>query len=208
MNTILTNKWREFYKPVIEELFQYCPEMMGRKIAEANVQQAFTLAKTRELVSGEGKILCVGSFEDTACESLKKLGYNVTGIDPAVNISLDAFFKDTGAKTANYNVIFSTSVIEHVPDDETFIDQICKLLAPGGYGILTCDFRNDWKEGDPKPHEDFRLYTKQDLLVRFDKILVDNNCFLEGVPDYDHEPDFWYGNYNYSFATFTFKKHG
>lgn len=205
MNAILTDKYREEYKPVIQELFKHCPEMMSRKLELANVQQAHTFAKTREFANMQSNILCVGSFEDTAAETLIELGYNVVGIDPALNMDLTTFFNKTKEK---FDVIFSTSVIEHVPNDEQFIDQICKLLAPGGYGVLTCDFRNDYKEGDPKPGEDQRLYTKQDLLVRLYAVLIDNNCFLEGTPDYDYPPDFWYGHFNYSFATYTFRKHG
>lgn len=205
MNTILTDTWREFYKPIIKELFQHCPEMMARKLELANVQQAHTFAKTREFANIQSKILCVGSFEDTAAETLIELGYNVVGIDPALNMDLTTFFNQTKEK---FDVIFSTSVIEHVPNDDEFIDQICKLLAPGGYGVLTCDFRNDYKEGDPKPGEDVKLYTKQDLLVRLYKVLIDNNCFLVGEADYDYPPDFHYGIYTYSFATYTFRKHG
>lgn len=210
MNTILTDKYREEYKPVIQELFEHCPEMMSRKLELANVQQAHTFDMTRKLSTKDSKILCVGSFEDTACESLQALGYYVTGIDPAVNVGLNDFFEHNQQSISprKFDVIFSTSVIEHVPNDEEFIDQICKLLSPGGYGVLTCDFRDDYKEGDPKPGEDFRLFTKHDLLVRLNEVLVANNCSLVGEPDYDYPPDFWYGNYNYSFATYTFRKNG
>ena len=41
LNRILTNQDRELYKPLIEKMFEVCPEMMSRKISEANVQQAF-----------------------------------------------------------------------------------------------------------------------------------------------------------------------
>lgn len=206
MNKVLTNKQRENYKGVISELFQLCPDMMSRKIPEANVQQAFILDTVRKLCNEnkETSILAVGSFEDTALEALIKTGYcNFVAIDPAVNESLDTYFKRSDEK---FDIIFSTSVIEHVQDDELFIDQICKLLNVGGHCTLTCDFRNDYKEGNGKPGEDFRLYTKNDLLVRLHKILESNNCSLVSEPDYDHEPDFVYGIYTYSFATYTFKK--
>ena len=205
MNTILTDKYREYYKPVIEELVQQCPEMMSRKLELANVQQGFTFSKTREHATLDSKILCVGCYEDTAYETLKATGYDVTGIDPFVNMSLDIFFNQN---TDKFDVIFSTSVIEHVENDELFIDQICKLLKPNGYGILTCDFRNDWKTGDPKPEEDFRLFTEFDLLVRFKRILDENNCSLVGTPDYNYPPDFTYGVYQYSFGSYMFQKNG
>ena len=203
MNTILTDEQRYIYKNVIDELFQLCPETMSRKFPRANVQQAFVLDTVRKFSNKESKILSVGSFEDTASESLVKLGYQIKEIDPAINFDLNTFFLSTQEK---YDTILSTSVIEHVENDELFIDQICKLLKIGGHAIITCDFRNDYIIGNPKPTEDYKLYTKNDLLVRFKSILDTNNCILVGEPDYDHSPDFQYQIYWYSFATYVFKK--
>jgi SAM-dependent methyltransferase len=203
MNIILNDTQREKYKSVIEELFVLCPDTIQRKITRANVQQAFILDIVRKLISFDSKLLCVGSFEDTACEALIKLNYNVVAIDPAINMSLDTFFQQADYK---FDIVFSTSVIEHVKDDETFLDQICKLTKSNGYGILTCDFRNDYNGNKNKPVEDVRLYTKNDLLVRLKKVLTNNRCSLHGTIDYDHPPDFQYGIYAYSFATYMFKK--
>lgn len=205
MNFILNDIKRFYYKDTIDELFLLCPETMSRKLPRANVQQAFILDTVRKLSlkDNNNNMLCVGAYEDTASQSLIKNGYNVTEIDPNINMSLDSFFKKTSEK---FNTIFSTSVIEHVDDDNLFIDQICKLLKVGGYGVLTCDFRDDYKPGDGKPGEDYRLYTKNDLLVRFKSILEQNGCILFGEVDYDHEPDFQYGIYTYSFASYVFKK--
>src|SRR6185503_6174263 len=120
----------------------------------------------------------------------EKLHIKVIGVDPVMNMSLDTFFKLTKDK---FDIIFSTSVIEHVKDDELFIEQICKLLKPEGYAILTCDFRDDYKEGDPKPVEDERLYTKHDLTVRLNNIAKQDGCEMIGEINYDGEPDFCYG---------------
>lgn len=211
MNILLDDTQRELYKPVIKYLFDLCPDMMGRKISEANVQQAFVFNTVNNLRNDESKILAVGCHEDTAYEALKKLGVNVIGVDPLINMSLDTFFKITQQVNGviakdKFDIIFSTSVIEHVENDEQFIEQICKLLNPNGIAILTCDFRNDWVKGNPKPDEDKKLYTKHDLTVRLNNILKENNCSLYGKIDYEGEPDFYYGNYHYNFATLTFKK--
>lgn len=204
MNFILTDQKREHYKPVIEELFKLCPETMSRKIARANVQQAFVLDTVRALSTKDSELLSVGSFDDTASESLIKLGYNVKEIDPAINMDLDTFFKQSNGKL--FDTILSTSVIEHVENDGLFVDQICKLLKPGGFAVLTCDFRDDYKVGHGKPGVDYRLYTKNDLLVRFAAILTSNNCAMYGETNYDHPPDFQYESFVYSFATYVFRK--
>lgn len=204
MNTILDDEQREKYKADIDELFTLCPDMMNRKYLRANVQQGFVFNKVKELSTLSSDILCVGSHEDTACEGLKKTGYNVTAIDPVVNMDLDTFYKKSDGK--KYDIVFSTSVIEHVPQDEPFIDQICKLLNPNGYAVLTCDFNNDYGKKAEAPVGDFRLYTKNDLLVRFDKILKENGCEMFGEINYESPPDFNFGGCIYSFATYVFTK--
>lgn len=215
MNIILNDIQRDNYKRVIEELHKLCPETIQRKIPRANIQQAFVLDTVQSLVSSKSSpMLAVGSYEDTASEALKKLGYNIVEIDPLVNgYDLNSYFNEFFysnisllPRTKLYEIIFSTSVIEHVENDEVFIDQICKLLKPGGYGVLTCDFNNSYVQGGPKPGEDYRLYTKDDLLVRLNAVLQKNGCSIYGVIDYDHLPDFQYGIYTYSFATYVFRK--
>ena len=127
--------------------------MMRRKIPEANVQQAFVLDSVYKFIKmkPKPKALCVGSFEDTAAASLKMIGYHIEEIDPALNCDLETYFNLPTTTKASYDVIFSTSVIEHVPDDETFIRQIAKLLAPEGVGVLTCDYNDAYKPGDRLP---------------------------------------------------------
>ncbi len=195
MNILLNDKQRERYKPEIETLYALCPEMMSRKLSRANVQQAFVFDTVMSFMTGYSKVLCAGHFEDTAYEALKTFGHDVIGVDPQVNMSLNTFFNLTQDK---FDIIFSTSVLEHVKEDELFIAQICQLLKPNGVAVLTCDFKNDWKEGDGKPGED--------ETVRLNKVLESNGCSMYGVVDYSGEPDFWYGVYCYSFATFCFKK--
>lgn len=204
LNKILNNTEREFYKESINELYSLCPETIKRKIVNANVQQGFVLHTTKYLGNSFDEILSVGSFDDTASESLIKLGFNVTEIDPSINYDLHTYYINNLDK--KFDIIISTSVIEHVENDELFIDEICKLLKSGGYGIITCDFKNTYKRGDLKPSVDYRLYTKNDLLERLMGILIKNDCDIYGDYDYDSEPDFIFENCLYSFATYVFKK--
>jgi len=205
LNRILTDRDRKDFEPLIEEMFELCPEMMGRKIPQANIQQAFALnfIIRLHLYVDVLSMLCVGSFEDTTTESLKQLGYTVTNIDPVVNMNLATFRKSTNKK---FDIIFSISVIEHVVDDEQFIGDICNLLNDGGIAILTCDFKDDYKTGDPLPATDVRFYTKYDLLERLPRVLEKNNCSLFDEPYLDDLPDFLYQGHTYSFATYVFRK--
>jgi SAM-dependent methyltransferase len=206
-NRILDDGERERLAPAIEQLHALAPETMKKKIARANVQQAFVLEAVKHFAERYAKpdMLCVGSFEDTASESLKALGFSIEEIDPAINCDLETFSRLGTTAPRSYDIIFSTSVIEHVPEDEPFVEQIRDLLAPGGVAILTLDYQEAYRFGDPKPQADCRLYTHRDLLGRFLPIL--EGCDLVDLPIWlDSPPDFQYEGVMYGFAGFVFEK--
>jgi SAM-dependent methyltransferase len=207
-NRILDNSARKLYAPAVKKLTELLPLTMAKKIAEANVQQGFIFDTVfRSTVNySSPKILCVGSYEDTASMSLKRLGFVVEEIDPVMNYYLQEFYTKPTTKLASYDIIFSTSVIEHDPDDESFIRCISGLLAPGGIAVITCDYNDQWKPGDPKPEVDARFYTQKDLKNRLLPLMTD--CFLLDEPDWDcPNPDFnFMGIYQYTFASFVIKK--
>ena len=207
-NRILDNSARAIYKPSIDKLIELVPRTMSYKIPEANVQQAFVFDTVfRFLKEYESpKLLCIGSYEDTASMSLQKLGYKVEEIDPMINYFLQEFYTKPTTQRESYDIIFSTSVIEHDPDDKSFIECMEGLLAPGGIGVLTCDYKDGWKKGDPKPEVDARFYTKNDLTTRLVGYLKSSE--LIDTPNWDCDnPDFLLaGIYSYTFASFVFKK--
>lgn len=209
-NTILDDTARDFYEDTIGLLGETCPELITRKIPRANVQQAFTLDVIRSLIDPakeDVNILCVGSYEDTAFETLQVIktpNVNLFGIDTCINFDLETFYNLETTQKNFYDIIFSTSVLEHVAEDEPFIRQVYDLLKPGGIGIITVDFNDNYEPGFPKPHEDYRLYTKQDF-IRLRSCLGPHNLIDQEDWDRD-EYDFWYFGFNYAFATFTFQK--
>jgi len=204
MNKLLRDSDREKYKGLIEEMTQIVPEIMAKKYPLANVQQAWTLSTILEyILTPATTILCVGSFEDTSSAYLEKHNILVTNIDPEINTDLHYYVYNHGKK---FDIVFSTSVIEHVEDDEEFIKDICLSLNKGGIAILTCDFNNSYKKGDAVIYPDFRFYTKEDLDVRFRKIIEDCGCLFVGDPNWEGEPDFHLIGFDYSFATIVFMK--
>jgi SAM-dependent methyltransferase len=206
-NRILDNKAREQYKEVINKLNDWLPGMMARKIPEANIQQAFvldTVIKFSQKMKAP-RILCVGSYDDTAAAGLKKLRIRIDEIDPVLNYDLNTFMGKPSTVKGGYDIIFSTSVLEHVEDDELFISQIAELLAPDGVAILTVDFNDQYNPADCIPQEDFRLYTQKDFKERLLPLLKD--CSLVDAPEWDcSNPDFSYGGCHYTFATLVFRK--
>ncbi len=207
-NRVLDDDARDLYKLAEIKLFELVPKTMAKKISRANVQQAFVFDTVyRSLAEYQNpKLLCVGSYEDTASMALQKMGYQVEDIDPMINYFLQEFYTKPSTVKNSYDIIFSTSVIEHDPDDESFVKCIGELLAPGGTAVLTCDYKDGWKSGDPKPEVDERFYTKQDLEKRLLSYVP--QCELIGPHQWDcPNPDFNYlGKYQYSFATFVIRK--
>lgn len=207
-NTVLDDTARRHYRPIIDMMFAVVPDMMRRKIFTANVQQAFVLAATLQLTPSpeRSKMLCVGSYEDTAYATLLAMGYDVEGIDPNVNgQDLAAFVRTHPSAFGTYATIFSTSVIEHVPDDEGFAQDIASLLAPGGVAVLTCDYRDAWQPGEPLPPTDERFYRSVDLRSRLPAAMP--GCSFIDDPDWERfTPDFSYGTCSYSFASLCLRK--
>jgi SAM-dependent methyltransferase len=207
-NRILNDEARELYKPSVKKLFAMAPKTMAKKIERANVQQAFVFDTVYRFMTHykNPKMLCVGSYEDTASISLRKMGHEVEEIDPMINYYLQEFYTKPTTIKNSYDIIFSTSVIEHDPDDESFIRCIDGLLKPGGIAVITSDYKDGWKPGDDKPDVDARFYTKFDLEVRLPSYIPD--CEIIGTPQWDFpNPDFTYlGKYHYSFASLVFRK--
>jgi SAM-dependent methyltransferase len=181
--------------------------MLGRKIKRANIQQAFALDAARRLALrfDAPRILVIGSYEDTACASLRALGYQLEEVDPQVNgRDLEAFYREPTAAAA-FELILCVSVLEHVADDEAFVRQAGALLAPGGIAIFTVDFSERYPETGLRPAANQRLYTQHDLRTRLLGVLPD--CALIDPPRWsDGAEDFEYEDCQYAFATWVFTR--
>lgn len=199
-NRLLTNDDRKNYDPLIREMWEACPEIMRRKIGEANVQQAWVLDMVRKTKAKHA--LCVGCFEDTAYHILQNEGFDVEGIDPALDMDLRTYRKKTGLQ---FPCVFACSVIEHVRDDSQFIRDLCDSLESNGTCILTADFKEGWKKGEPAPATNERFYTSADI-DRIGKILTEKGCYFVDKPDTSGAPDFHYQGHDYSFIGLIFKK--
>jgi SAM-dependent methyltransferase len=208
LNRILDNDARKIYQPAVDLFTEHFPNLIKKKIAEANVQQAFVFDTSVNFSQqfSNPKILAVGAFEDTAAEGLRLLNFEIDFIDPILNYDIETFISKPNVKEASYDIIISTSVIEHVEKDEKFIQDIAYLLKKDGYGILTCDYKDQYKKGDHIPEVDYRFYTQHDLKERLMKAVP--NCRLVDEPEWECEnPDFFFlGIFNYTFASIVFKK--
>ena len=195
------------YEGAKEQMITLAPDIMAGKIPTSLVQYSFVMHHVIKLINYVPmEILCAGAFADPVSKTLKSIKpeyITVVDIDPAINMTLQEY--DSGV-TNKFDIVFAASVIEHVEDDESFLASMCNLTKEGGYGIITCDFNNNWKAGDPVPATDVRLYTEHDLRVRFKKVLDEYNCVLVDEPDWNGEPNFIYQGHLYGFATMVYRR--
>jgi SAM-dependent methyltransferase len=207
-NRILDDSARIRYARVSDKIRQLVPFMMASLNQEASVRQAFVL----DAVEGFSKdftapkILCIGSHNDTAAASLKKMRVAFEEVDPVGNgLDLNAFIQLPTTRMGTYDIVFSTSMIDRTHDDEQFLKQVVGLLGPRGVAILTCDFNDEYKAGAPVVEGNFRFYTKRDLTTRILPLL--EGCALVDEPNWDcSHPDFEQGGIRYTFASLVFRK--
>lgn len=207
-NRILDDEAREIYRPAIDLLKKAVPLTMAKKIDRANVQQGFVFDTVCRFAGElkDPKLLCAGSYEDTASMSLQKMGFEIEETDPMINYTIQEFYSKPSTVKNSYDIVFSTSVIEHVVDDRSFIECIEGLLVPGGLAVITMDYKDNWVPGQPKPDVDARFYTKKDMEERLLSYIPSCELIDEGKWDCPN-PDFVYLNkYRYTFATFVFRK--
>jgi SAM-dependent methyltransferase len=191
----------------MDTMRKYWPQMYARKIPDSMVQFAFVYDMVLNFDATNdtpGNLLSAGSHEDIATECLKINDFPVVGVDPVINETLRSFKKRLPFMLFDY--VVSASVLEHTENDEEFIADACDLLCPGGYGVFTMDFKNDWKPGERLPTTSNRFYTAHDLTVRLPAILAAHNCAIVGEQDYSARDRFQWEGIDYSFATFVFQK--
>ena len=99
------------------------------------------------------RILDVGCGGGLLTEPLQRLGANVTGLDASaeaikaakehasvVGLDIDYRIGDLSSipnELDQFDVVIASEVIEHVLDPQSFIEEIHKLISPGGKLIIT-----------------------------------------------------------------------
>jgi len=108
----------------------------------------------------EGKTaLDIGCGAGLLAEPLARLGAKVTAVDAAPELieaakahaagqGLSIDYRAVGAELleAQYDLVTSMEVIEHVAEPQAFIDDLAARLAPGGLMILSTPNRTAWSK--------------------------------------------------------------
>lgn len=204
-NRVLTVDDRAQLATIVEELKTLSPDIMQRKIPQAVFQNAFIFQQAKFYAKKSDDIIVIGGYEDPIGPALQKLGYKVTITDPNIdgkdmrNVWIESIY--AGKK---YDIVISCSVLEHVEDDFSFVQEMYQILKPGGFALLTTDYRYDWAEHLAKPSTDRRLYTAQRLKLLMDSL--PNHSAIDEPKWDDITPYFSCEGANYCFVSFAFQK--
>ena len=100
---------------------------------------------------------------------------------------------------ASFDLVICSHVLEHVPDDRKAMDEIRRILVPGGQALLLVPFALDGAGTDEAPDlsdraerirrfgqwDHIRLYDRDDFLARLDGVGFETDLFVpfDSVPD-------------------------
>ena len=75
-----------------------------------------------------------------------------SGINPERLRFLSRSVTNTGFADASVDMVFSNSVLEHMPDMDASMAELARITKPGGYGMHGIDVRDHRWYGDPSIH--------------------------------------------------------
>lgn len=119
--------------------------------------RTYTIRRKRALISSfseKGSLLDIGSATGEFLSFMKKSGWKVTGIEPdektrkfAISeYGLEVLDESglAGLKDGSFDVITLWHVLEHVPDLPGRMQEIHRLLKPGGYVFIAVPNSHAW----------------------------------------------------------------
>ncbi len=130
-----------------------------------------------------GRVLDVGAGSFLRYASFFPAGTQYDSQDIAASDKIQhTFIGDAAhipAQDATYDVVLSTQVLEHVPDPFAVLQEMKRLVKPGGYILISCPQSNEAHE---IPH-DYHRFT-QYALRTYGKNLELNVVHIEPVGDF------------------------
>lgn len=120
----------------------------------------------RSLASFSGKVLDVGCGNKRLQEYLPTTA-DYTGIDfnPAADIQMDISQERYPFNNNSFDYVICNAVLEHVKDDSFVLNEIYRVLKPGGTAYISIPFMQPF-HADP---DDFRRYTAEGLRLQLEK---------------------------------------
>ncbi len=105
------------------------------------------MPQLKKFLPQKGNLLEIGCAMGTILNEIKKLGWDVTGIEPetwtfdiarskyGLNV-INATFEEAGIEDGAFDVVLMLHVIEHLPDPAEGLKQIARMIRPGGFLVI------------------------------------------------------------------------
>ncbi len=196
----------------------YVPRV-GDKLKSWDVLK--TLNFLEQHIERSSPVLDIGTFCSEIPCSLHRMKFeNLAGIDlnpevkrmpycERINYTVGDFFH-TPFPDASFSAITAISVIEHGFKSELLLEELSRLLSPGGFFIASVDY---WKEkistdGLTWFDMDWRIFSKEEMLAFFDQA-ARYGLYPIGSMDFETgEKAISWNDREYTFAWFVLQKKG
>ena len=131
----------DYYEGVTTEIPSYGDLDNMMKNNFSNIGKNFTKwIEIFKLINPSVKILDFGCSWGYSSYQIKKAGFDVTGYEISSprgkfaqkNLDVDVIFNEKDLPDKAFDLVFSSHVIEHVPNPAFMIDLIKRVLKPGG----------------------------------------------------------------------------
>ena len=120
---------------------------------------------------GAGVVLDVGVKNAPYQDVIAATQYMTLDIDPACRPDICCDLHDVEWPSASFDAIIATEVLEHLYDPQRAIDEIHRLLKPGGVCILSTRFIYPY-HADPRDYYRFTQDALAHLLRAFSRVEI------------------------------------
>ena len=187
----------EFQKEYVKQFRENIPLWLEHNTKYRYLDEIKKICK----IGANTKILDVGCGISSILHYIDGKRY---GIDPLADEYKKIYSYPTGIKISqgcgedipfpnkHFSVVFCCNVLDHVTNPEKTIDEILRVLVPGGYFVLTVEIFNEKRDRDSAHPHSFtkadanslvrrkfkKIFEKQSPMMDIDTVLVNNKQVL------------------------------
>lgn len=125
--------WHEAMEKNIENILSLLEKNPNAKVVDIGCGDGQVTIRYKKRIGGE--ITGVDGVKERLKAALDK------GVDKIITVELE---KKWSLKDSSFDVLISNQVIEHILDIDHFIKEIYRILAPGGYCVISTENLSSW----------------------------------------------------------------